>query len=127
LANYDQALELYGRLPQISAGVYQVHLGKLSCFKQTNDGARFGDELKVVMQQIEDYRQNIREDSSRQAFFDSQQKFLTRQSKTQSVRAMSASPSSWSKIRKHVHSCNLSNRQNPLPKWKASSLPWPVP
>ncbi|HEX7723411.1 MAG TPA: CHAT domain-containing protein [Pyrinomonadaceae bacterium] len=73
LANYDQALELYGRLPQISAGVYQVHLGKLSCFKQTNDGARFGDELKVVMQQIEDYRQNIREDSSRQAFFDSQQ------------------------------------------------------
>src|SRR5207248_20187 len=73
LANYEQALELYGRLPQISAGLYQAHLGKLSCFQKTNDGARFSDELKVVMKLTEDYRQNIREDSSRQAFFDSQQ------------------------------------------------------
>lgn len=73
LANYDQALELYGRLPEISAGVYQAHKGKLSCFQKTNDGARFGDELKVVMKLTEDYRQNIREDSSRQAFFESQQ------------------------------------------------------
>lgn len=73
LANYDQALELYGRLPEISAGVYQVHKGKLSCFQKTNDGARFSDELRVVMKLTEDYRQNIREDSSRQAFFDSQQ------------------------------------------------------
>jgi CHAT domain-containing protein/tetratricopeptide (TPR) repeat protein len=73
LANYDQALELYGRLPEVSVGAYQLHKGKLSCFQKLEDGPRFNGELKVVMQLTEEYRQNIREDTSRQAFFDSQQ------------------------------------------------------
>ena len=76
LANYEQALELYRRLSEISAGVYQVHKGKLSCFQQTNEAKPFSAELKVVMKLTEDYRQNIREDSSRQAFFDSQQEIF---------------------------------------------------
>jgi CHAT domain-containing protein len=73
LANYDQALELYGRLPEVSAGAYQLHTGKLRCLQQLGDPTRFAIELKAVMQLTEEYRQNIREDASRQAFFDSQQ------------------------------------------------------
>jgi CHAT domain-containing protein len=73
LADYDQALELYGRLPEVSAGAYQIHKGKLSCFQKLDDGPRFDGEWKVVMQLTEEYRQNIREDKSRQAFFDTEQ------------------------------------------------------
>lgn len=73
LANYDQALELYGRLPEVSAGAYQIHKNKLLCLQQLGDPTRFAGELKAVMQLTEEYRQNIREDTSRQAFFDSQQ------------------------------------------------------
>ena len=72
LADYDQALELYGRLPEVSAGAYKIHKGKLLCLQELDDAGRFAGELKVVMQLTEEYRQNIREDSSRQAFFENE-------------------------------------------------------
>jgi CHAT domain-containing protein len=73
VANYDQALEYYRRLPETSAGAYQIHKGKLTCFQLMKDASAFDAELQVVMRLAEEYRRNIREDSSRQAFFDSQQ------------------------------------------------------
>lgn len=73
LGQYDQALQMYGRLPEVTVEAYRIHKGKLDCFQQTNDGQQFDAELKIVLALTEQYRRNIREDSSRQAFFNNQQ------------------------------------------------------
>lgn len=73
LGQYDQALQLYGRLPEVTVEAYRIHKGKLACFQQANDWEQFDAELKIVLGLTEQYRHNIREDSSRQAFFDNQQ------------------------------------------------------
>ncbi|HXI25430.1 MAG TPA: CHAT domain-containing protein, partial [Pyrinomonadaceae bacterium] len=73
LGQYDQALEMYSRLPEVTIGAYRIHKGKLACFQQLDDAEKFDAELKIVLALTEEYRHNIREDSSRQAFFDSQQ------------------------------------------------------
>lgn len=69
LADYDLALAESGRLPEITIGAYQIHKGRLDCFRQTNRQDQFAAELKIVMNLTDEYRQKIREDSSRQAFF----------------------------------------------------------
>ena len=73
LGHYDQGLQLYGRAREISLNVYRIHKGRLECFQQTNDEQRFADELEIIRKLTEEYRQNIREDYSRQAFFADQQ------------------------------------------------------
>lgn len=73
LGQYDQALALYGPAREISLNVYRIHKGRLECFQQTGDEARFVAELEMVRKLTEEYRQNIREDDSRQAFFGDQQ------------------------------------------------------
>lgn len=73
LADYDRALELYGRLPEVSANSYQLHKGRLLCFRQLGRRADFESELRAVLKLSEEYRASIREDSSRQAFFTNEQ------------------------------------------------------
>ena len=73
LEDYGRALELYGRLPELSASSYQIHKGKLLCFRRLGRRAEFAAELQDVLRLSERYRATIREDSSRQAFFDNQQ------------------------------------------------------
>ncbi len=73
LADYDQALELYRSLPELSVSSYQIHKGKLLCFQQLNEQDEFAGELKTVRELAEEYRHTIREDSSRQAFFENEQ------------------------------------------------------
>ncbi len=73
LPEYDQALELYRRLPEFTFRAYQIHKGKLFCFEQLNEQQNFGTELQTVLDLSEKYRSTIREDSSRQAFFANEQ------------------------------------------------------
>lgn len=73
LTDYDKALELYGRFPEVTDSLYQIHKGKLFCFQQLDRQEDFSGELKTVLKLSEKYRTTIREDSSRQAFFASEQ------------------------------------------------------
>lgn len=73
LTDYDKALELYGRLPELTVSLYQIHKGKLFCFQQLDRQEDFSGELKTVLALSEEYRATIREDDSRQAFFADEQ------------------------------------------------------
>jgi CHAT domain-containing protein/Tfp pilus assembly protein PilF len=73
LTDYDKALELYSRLPELTVGSYQIHKGKLFCFQQLNEQENFNGELKTVLALSDEYRNAIREDDSRQAFFANEQ------------------------------------------------------
>jgi CHAT domain-containing protein len=73
LADYDTALALYGRIPQVTDSLYQIHKGRLFCFEQLNRQEEFSSELKTVLNLSEEYRATIREDSTRQAFFANEQ------------------------------------------------------
>jgi CHAT domain-containing protein/TolA-binding protein len=73
LTDYDEALALYSRLPELTVGSYQIHKGRLFCFRELNDRESFAGELKTVLALSEEYRHTIREDSSRQAFFANEQ------------------------------------------------------
>ena len=73
LEDYDRALGLYGRLPELSVSSYQIHKGRLLCFRQLGRREEFAAELSDVLKLSEKYRATIREDSSRQAFFANEQ------------------------------------------------------
>ncbi len=73
LLNYDQALDLYRRFPEVIDSLYQAHKGKLFCFQQLDRKDDFSNELKIVVKLAEDYRATVREDDSRQAFFANEQ------------------------------------------------------
>lgn len=73
LADFDAALELYGRLPEFTVNAYPIHKGRLLCFRQLGRRDEFARELKKVLELSEEYRATIREDESRRAFFASEQ------------------------------------------------------
>jgi CHAT domain-containing protein len=73
LTDYDKALEMYRRLPELTIGSYQIHKGKLFCYRQLDEQKNFDDELKTVLALSDEYRRAIREDDSRQAFFADEQ------------------------------------------------------
>lgn len=73
LTDYDQALELYSHLPELTVNAYQIHKGKLFCFQALKDRENFTSELREVLKLAEEYRHKIRTDSSRQAFFANEQ------------------------------------------------------
>jgi CHAT domain-containing protein len=73
LMDYDKALELYRRLPELTVRLYQIHKGRLFCFQQLDRQEDFSSELKTVLGLSEEYRAAIREDNSRQAFFANEQ------------------------------------------------------
>jgi CHAT domain-containing protein len=73
LSDYDKALEMFGRLPEITDRPYQIHKGKLFCFQQLDRREDFARELQTVLDLSEQYRATIREDAARQAFFANEQ------------------------------------------------------
>jgi CHAT domain-containing protein len=73
LTDYDKALELFGRLPEVTDRPYQIHKGKLFCFQQLDRREDFSSELRTVLGLSEEYRATIREDASRQSFFSNEQ------------------------------------------------------
>ena len=68
-----KALELFGRLPEITDRPYQIHKGKLFCFQQLDRREDFSRELQTVLDLSEEFRATIREDASRQSFFANEQ------------------------------------------------------
>src|SRR5262249_13012246 len=68
-----KSLELYERHPETTYDIYAVNKGKLLCFQALDRREEFSGEFDKVRQLSEEYRQNIREDDSRQAFFDTEQ------------------------------------------------------
>jgi len=73
LADYGRALELYGRLPELSAVPYQIRKGRLLCLRRAGRREEFAAELRDVLKLSERYRATLREDSSRRAFFAGEQ------------------------------------------------------
>ena len=73
LADYDKALEFYAKISETTFNLYNVHKGKLLCLQTINAQSDFENELETVLNLSEEYRQNIREDASRQAFFANEQ------------------------------------------------------
>lgn len=73
LTDYDKALELYLHHPEVTDALYQLHKGKLFCYRQLNRREEFVAELEIVLRLSEEYRATIREDDSRQAFFANEQ------------------------------------------------------
>jgi CHAT domain-containing protein len=73
LPDYDQALDRFGRLPEVIGRPYQVHKGRLFCFQTLGRAQDFTDELQRVLGLSEAYRATIREDATRQAFFANEQ------------------------------------------------------
>lgn len=73
LKDYDRALELYAHLPELTVYSYQIHKGRLFCFRQLGRAEDFASELKTVLRLSEEYRATIREDNSRRAFFANEQ------------------------------------------------------
>lgn len=69
LNDYDKALELFGRLPEITDRPYQIYKGKLFCFQQLGRRLEFATEFQTTLKLSESYRATIREDTTRQAFF----------------------------------------------------------
>jgi len=73
LNTYDQALALSSRLPEVTDSLYKIHKGKLFCFQQLDQQENFSSEIRIVLELSEEYRNTIREDASRQAFFTNEQ------------------------------------------------------
>ncbi len=73
LQDFDKALDLYGRLPQLTSSLYDIHKGRMLCFQDLGRQLEFSQELQTVLDLSEEYRSRIREDSSRQAYFDAEQ------------------------------------------------------
>lgn len=73
LADYEKSLEFYSRVPETTYNLYKVHKGKMLCFREMGRQIEFDGELEKVLRLSEESRQNIRQDTSRQAFFNSEQ------------------------------------------------------
>ncbi|MDX6613563.1 MAG: hypothetical protein QOD75_2749 [Blastocatellia bacterium] len=73
LTEYDLALQLYQRLPEVRENLYEIHKGRLFCFEQLEGHEDFAVELVNVLKLSEEYRATIREDTLRQSFFANEQ------------------------------------------------------
>lgn len=73
LDDYERSLEYYKKLPELNYNVYDSHKGKLLCFQALNRQTEFDAEFETVHQLSEKYRDVIRDDNDRQAFFDKEQ------------------------------------------------------
>ena len=73
LADYEKAQIYYAKNSELTVSNYAVHRGKLLCFNALKKQSEFQTELETVLKLSEEYRLKIREDESRQAFFDNEQ------------------------------------------------------
>jgi CHAT domain-containing protein len=74
LGDYEKSFAYLKNLPEQPIGyLYQLHRGKLFCFNSLGMQNEFQAELEDVLKISETYRTNIREDESRQTFFDNEQ------------------------------------------------------
>ncbi|MFN0140435.1 MAG: CHAT domain-containing protein [Pyrinomonadaceae bacterium] len=72
LVDYQKAFEYFRSLREVTYGLYDLHKGKLLCLRVLDRHDEFEVELETVLNISEEYRRRIREDESRQAFFDNE-------------------------------------------------------
>lgn len=73
LGDYEKSLEIYEKISELTVSLYSIHKGRLLCFNALGKKAEFQYELEKVLDLSEEYRHTIREDESRQAFFENEQ------------------------------------------------------
>lgn len=73
LGDYEKSLEIYEKISELTVSIYSIHKGRLLCFNALGEKPEFQDELEKVLDLSEEYRRKIREDESRQAFFENEQ------------------------------------------------------
>ena len=70
--NYSHSIELYNEL-KLPTHVYLARKGLLLCYISQNDAARAEQEIATILPLIEEYRQQINEESNRNTFFETEQ------------------------------------------------------
>lgn len=73
LGDYEKSLGIYEKISELTVSIYSIHKGKLLCFSTLGKKPEFQNELEKVLDLSEEYRRKIREDESRQAFFENEQ------------------------------------------------------
>lgn len=73
LRDYDHAIEILKRIPEARIDRYSPHRGRLMCFKDLGRTADVSAELKDALSFANEYRSEVLNDESRQAFFNNEQ------------------------------------------------------
>lgn len=73
LGNYEKSREIFSKISELTVSIYSIHKGKLLCLDAQKKQSEFQNELETVLNLSEEYRQKIREDESRQSFFENEQ------------------------------------------------------
>lgn len=73
LGDYQNALVYYRDLSEVVQHLYDLHKGQLLCVRKLRRSHDFESEFNTFLAISEEYRKNIREDETRQSFFDSEQ------------------------------------------------------
>jgi tetratricopeptide (TPR) repeat protein len=119
LQDYDKSLAFYGKAPEVTYNLYTLHKGKLLCFQKLEKQTEFNDELGKVLQLSEEYRQKIREDDSRQGFFENEQMVFDAAIMTTGKHSI------WPKLPRRAPCWISSSQTNPSPRSRKNSLPSP--
>lgn len=72
IAYYTRAIEIYTAL-SLPTHLYQAHKGRLFCYLAIKDEARARDEISTAIKLIENYRNQVFEENTREKFFDTEQ------------------------------------------------------
>ncbi|HEX5874843.1 MAG TPA: tetratricopeptide repeat protein, partial [Pyrinomonadaceae bacterium] len=73
LMSYTESIDLYNKI-KFDTRIYHAHKGRLFCYLAQKDDARAQNEIAITLQQIEKYRQKIREETQRNTFFEIEQR-----------------------------------------------------
>jgi CHAT domain-containing protein len=73
LADYNQAISLFEKVPESTLDNYEAHRGRLMCFRNLHQSADVTRELEIVLSLTDEYRNEVVNDESRQAFFNNEQ------------------------------------------------------
>lgn len=73
LADYNEAISLFEKVPEYKVDDYEAHRGRLMCFRNLRQPADVTRELETVLSLTDEFRNEEFNDESRQAFFDNEQ------------------------------------------------------
>lgn len=76
LADYQKSLDFYKNENEVSYNSFELERGKLLCFKQLDQNIEFQTSLERLLKLSEKVRQNVKEDSLRQSYFENEQTVL---------------------------------------------------
>ena len=73
ITEYDDAIDIFSKLNEVKSQNYDLHKGKLICYSNLQSANNFIAELETVSDLIEDNRNQLLEEESRNSFFDREQ------------------------------------------------------